>query len=172
MKRLLYGFVFLACFGVAVAQQGSINGPLPPCSAFGTIAGTCLQGGTALPSAIFPASQTYSASITAQTPGITPPTFTVNTQTYWQYNKLVTLVLSVTVTAAGTGSNGVLFSLPVTGLTGKNGSCSGREDAVTTGVGLVGAMVNGGTGIINLATGLTPIVLNYQLDFTCTYIAS
>lgn len=57
----------------------------------------------------------YTCTATAQTPGGTPPTFTVNRQIYWQNGKTITALCDVTVTAAGTGSGAILMTLPFTG---------------------------------------------------------
>lgn len=56
----------------------------------------------------------YTPTVTAQTPGGTPPTFTLNNASYWQNGKSITVRADVTVTAAGTGSAAILISLPFT----------------------------------------------------------
>lgn len=57
---------------------------------------------------------TYSPTVTAQTPGVTPPTFTVNTARYKQLGKTVFVEIDITVTAAGTGAGQIDATLPVT----------------------------------------------------------
>lgn len=88
---------------------------------FGTTSGTFkLTVPAAAGAVIFDLSQlsgswiSYSPTVTAQTPGGTPPTFTVNNASYWRVGKTVTARADVTVTAAGTGSAGVLVALPFT----------------------------------------------------------
>lgn len=48
MRFVISFFVSLFLTVVAHAQQGSVIGPNPPCSAFGTTTGTCLQAGVQL----------------------------------------------------------------------------------------------------------------------------
>jgi hypothetical protein len=56
----------------------------------------------------------YSCTVTARTPGVTPPTFTVNSCSYSINGKTIIARADATVTAAGTGTGGMQFSLPFT----------------------------------------------------------
>lgn len=57
----------------------------------------------------------YTATATASTPGVTPPTFTQNAARYKLCgNKTVLLEADFTVTAAGTGTGGIRITLPFT----------------------------------------------------------
>lgn len=106
-----------------------------------------------------PASQpwtSYSCTATAQTPGGTPPTFTVNDCRYYLAGTSVTARADVAITAAGTGSGAIQITLPFTAAAFKYAGSS--IEYVSTGVAggcLVG--VSGTTMSCLTATGATYI---------------
>lgn len=59
-------------------------------------------------------SYTGTCTAVAQTPGVTPPTFTINSCSYWLNGKTLTARADLTVTAAGTGLGALRISLPFT----------------------------------------------------------
>lgn len=75
----------------------------------------------------------YTATATASTPGVTPPTLTQNSARYKLCgNKTVLLEADFTVTAAGTGSGAIRVTLPFTAAAnGAHWSGSSAEYAVT-----------------------------------------
>lgn len=55
----------------------------------------------------------YVPVITAQTPGITPPTFTLNEAKYAKLGKVVVVFVSLNIVAQGTGLLGILVDPPL-----------------------------------------------------------
>lgn len=111
----------------------------------------------------------YTATATAATPGITPPTLTVNGARYKLCgNKTVLLQNSVSVTAAGTGVGALRVTLPFTAaafpFTG-----SSFEFAVT-GVGGIAQIASNGTFVAAVtAAGASYIVTGQGVSMTVTY---
>lgn len=99
----------------------------------------------------------YTCTATAQTPGGTPPTFTVNDCRYYLAGTSVTARADVTITAAGTGSGGIQITLPFTAAAFKYVGSS--IEYVSTGVaGGCLVVVSGTTMSCSTATGATYIV--------------
>lgn len=106
----------------------------------------------------------YTSTITAQTPGVTPPTFTLNGARYKLCgNKTVMLAVDVSVTAAGTGSGAILYTLPFSARTTISYSGSAFEYAA---LGIVGATFIGQStptlGGIKSAVATTPFIVAGQ----------
>lgn len=106
-----------------------------------------------------PASQPwtpYSCTATAQTPGGTPPTFTVNNCRYTINGKSATARADVSVTAAGTGTGSILITLPFTATAFKFVGSGAEYIAGSGGVCLIPA--SGATMACAAATGASYIV--------------
>lgn len=158
MKRLLYGFIFFACFDVAIAQQGVVIGPSSPCSAFGTSAGTCLQGAGALGSPL---------SIG------TLPAFTLGGAISGGGNQVNNVIIGTTTPLAGSfttlNSTG-LASLSLGQFTGASfpSSGAGVEIFYNTGAGQIQAYDRGGAIFKTLILTGNGITLTPQGTFIIT----
>lgn len=112
---------------------------------------------------------TYVPTITAQTPGITPPTFSTTSARFKTLGKTVFLEVDFTVTAAGTGTNGILVTLPIQAAAFQY-QCSGKETAVTGklctfSIGQLSAT----QGVIFFYDATSPIATNNRISVTGVY---
>lgn len=114
---------------------------------------------------------TFSPTVTAQAPGITPPTFTVNSARFLLIGKICYVQFDVTVSAQNTGSGRLLSTLPGSCATNTRGSYSvaGSENA-TTFSGLTGIIPTAGNQIqVALYNNVTPIITGYELVFSAWF---
>lgn len=87
----------------------------------------------------------YAATATAQTPGVTPPTFTRNGARYKQIGKLIFLSVDFTVTAQGTGTGAILITLPFTAATATTTYAGNSLEYSAVGIGGWGLVGPGAT---------------------------
>ena len=136
MIRLILAFLLFAA--PAYAQQGQAVGPNPPCAAFGTASGTCLQGAGALgsPSSIG-----------------TLPAFTLGGTIAGGGNQINNVIIGAVTPLAGSfttlGASGIV-------------SLTNSTDA--TAIGTAGAVFSGGISVAkqvlvgtNLGVGIVPV---------------
>jgi hypothetical protein len=97
----------------------------------------------------------YTCTAVAETPGGTPPVFTINSCSYWQNGKTITARADVTVNAQGTGSGGIIISLPFTAAAFKYAGSS--MEYVVTGLG--GACLIFAPGTTMYCLGSTPYIV-------------
>jgi hypothetical protein len=95
----------------------------------------------------------YTPTVTAETPGATPPTFTVNAAGYTLVGKTLVWRVDVTVTAAGTGSGRIVVPMPVA-LQGANQSGYGYNTASGKGT---TAVTSGNSFLVGNTDATTPI---------------
>ncbi|MET4197294.1 hypothetical protein ABIB96_001282 [Bradyrhizobium sp. LA3.X] len=114
----------------------------------------------------------YTPTVSAQTPGGTPPTFSSISGRYRQVGKTVHVQVNVGVTTAGTGTGGVVISLPVALKVGFNGGLSGALAAGVT-VGAVLNQGNLGNNVVILKYDGTTVITNGQaMSASGTYEAA
>lgn len=106
----------------------------------------------------------YTATATAQTPGVTPPTLTRNAARYKLCgNKTVQLEADFTVTAAGTGTGFISITLP---FTAANNTATFSGSSVEYSVLGIGgwAIVGTGTSVVNAKSAInaTPFIVTGQ----------
>lgn len=107
---MIRGLIFLALLISApcIAQQATIAGPISPCTAFGTSAGSCAQGND---SRITGAIQSSATAATAWTPGVNCASGTVTTATtagyYNQVGNSVKLHFTIAISNLGSCSGAI-----------------------------------------------------------------
>jgi hypothetical protein len=163
MIRLILAFLLFAL--PAYAQQGQAVGPNPPCSAFGTTAGTCLQGNSVPQGAFTPYTPTVVLGQSTGTAVATP------SGRYQQTGKRVDL--EITVGISGTFTAGIITSitLPVQAVNAVGTwNLAGREQSLS-GIVWVGSIYQNGTTLANISTYLNSntILTGYTLTFTGWY---
>lgn len=111
----------------------------------------------------------YAGTASAQTPGITPPTFSVVSSRYKLCgNKTVLLQAAVSVTAAGTGLGAIRVTLPFTA--GSATFAGSSYEYGVTGTGGTAAINSGGTFVGALtAAAATYIVTGQAVALGITY---
>lgn len=159
-RHLLFLFLLL---GLSTAFAQDISNPQTNASALTTGTLATARGGVNLS-----AWTAYTPTAVAQTPGITPPTFTVNNGSYWLNGKTVTARADVSITAAGTGLGGILISLPFTAAAFSY--VGGSIEVGVTGASGYALILSGGT-IMNckLSTASTYIVTGQRVVAEVTY---
>lgn len=104
---------------------------------------------------------TYSATATAQTPGVTPPTFSVLSARYKLCgNKTVLLQAAVSVTAAGTGLGALRVTLPFTA--GNTNYAGSSYEYAVTGTGGTSAIAVSGTFVSALTGAAATYIVTGQ----------
>jgi hypothetical protein len=109
---------------------------------------------------------------TAYTPTVTSQTGTITSYTaaggYYEIGKMVYITVSVTITTAGTGSGGLIISIPSTNNAVFYGTVSGREQ--TGGKGVDGIIApSGSTALVFFYDNATPIVTGNSLVISGFY---
>lgn len=109
----------------------------------------------------------YTPTVTAQTPGVTPPTFTVNSGHYWLNGKTATIRADVSVTAQGTGAGSMFISLPFTAQAFPQVGSSIELVTGTSGFAYVSSSAT--TAGCRTSAGVTYIVTGQRVIITATY---
>lgn len=100
----------------------------------------------------------YTPTVIAQTPGVTPPTFTVNRARWAQKGKVVFLYLDITTTAQGTAAGWMRVSIPVAGVAGGNIGTVGGSEIAAAGYGVHG-YVNDTLGLSIVRYDAIPVMV-------------
>lgn len=157
-KILAVIIVGLFLIGQAVAQQGTAVGPVAPCSAFGTTAGTCLQGNGTAANATSVAGTDQTTAWTAYTPTLTCTAGTLTTATTTAASKAlgktIFIHVKIVISVLGTCTGDITMTLPIA--PASDNVLSGKENQLT-GLAINVALNSGSTttGGIKTATNGT-----------------